>query len=254
MQPRLALAPTLWLLAALGCGGPTPTAEPLRVAAASDLQAALPEVVAAFRAASGVTVEASFGPSGQLAEQVRQGAPVDVFLAANRRYVDDLGRSGDLKPDSVRAYAVGSLVLAVRSESTGMVRSLGDLAKPEVKRVAIANPEVAPYGAAAKQALRRAGLWAAVEPKLAVAGSVRQALEAVRAGDAEAGLVGRALVGGEAVAVVDVDASLYDPIVQGMGIVAGSRRPGDAAKFAAFLVGDAGQAILARRGFAPPPR
>lgn len=242
------------LAGAAGCG-PTATARaPLRLAAASDLQSALPEVIDAFRAATGIAAEATYGASGQLAAQVRQGSPVDVLLAANRAYVDDLARSGVLLGATIRPYAVGSLVLAVRAESTGLIRSLADLSRPEVVRVAIANPEVAPYGAAARQALQRAGLWAAVEPKLAVAGSVRLALEAVRGGNADAGLVGRSLVAADAVAVVEVDPTLYDPIVQGLGVVASTPRGDEARRFSDFLLGDEGQAILARHGFGPPPR
>ena len=244
----------LGLAAQAGCGPAPGSPRRLAVAAASDLQVALPEVVDAYRQATGVEVEASFGATGQLASQIRQGSPVDLLLAANRSYVDDLARSGEIRPDSVRPYAVGSLVLAVRAESTGLVRSLADLARPEVARVAIANPEVAPYGAAARQALRRAGLWGAVEPKLAVAGSVRLALEAVRGGNADAGLVGRSLVAADAVAVVEVDPKLYDPIVQGLGVVASTPRGDEARQFSDFRLGDEGQAILARHGFGPPPR
>jgi len=254
MNRRYCLLSMLALALAAGCGRPSTGIVPLRIAAASDLQVALPEVLDAFRKSTGVEAESTYGASGQLAAQIRQGSPVDLFLAANRTYVDDLAKSGDIQSDSVRPYAVGALVLAVRAESTGLVRSLADLAKPEVARVAIANPEIAPYGAAAKQALQRAGLWAAVEPKLAVAGSVRQALEAVRSGNADAGLVGRSLVAGDAVAVVEVDVKFYDPLVQGLGVVASSSRGEDAVRLSAFILGAEGRSILARHGFGPPPR
>jgi molybdate transport system substrate-binding protein len=150
-----------------GCDTPaTPSPVPLRVAAASDLQRALPELAGAYTRSSGVEVVLSFGASGRLAVQIKAGAPFDVFLAANRKFVDDLAASGDLRPDSVRPYARGSLVLAVHRGSGDEVESLADLGKAGVKKVALANPSFAPYGAAGKQAIERAGLWADVGPKL----------------------------------------------------------------------------------------
>ena len=238
------------LVAALAAAvGPSRGAEPLRVAAASDLQAALPEVAKAFRAARGVEVATSFGASGQLAEQVRAGAPFDVFLSANLDYVRDLAASGDVRPDSVRPYARGSLVLVVNREARVAVASLADLAKPEVKAVALADPRTAPYGAAARQALERAGLWEALGPRRVQAESVRQALQFVQTGNAEAALVGRSIAGVPEVRIVEVDPALYDPIIQGLGIVARTKRADDARAFADFLAGPEGQAILARHGF-----
>ncbi|HWE36519.1 MAG TPA: molybdate ABC transporter substrate-binding protein [Isosphaeraceae bacterium] len=239
-------------LAAGGCGRPGPggAKEPLRVAAASDLQAALPKLVEKYRAAGGGEVKVSFGASGQLAEQVRQGAPFDVFLAANRAYVDELARRGDVRPDSVRAYARGTLVLAVPERLAGAIQTLDDLTKPEVKAIALANPRFAPYGFAGKAALERSGLWPKVEGKVVQAESVRQALQYVQSGNAEAALVGRAIVEVPGVRAVAIDATFYDPIIQGMGIVARTAQPREAEAFARFVLGPEGQAVLASFGFA----
>jgi molybdate transport system substrate-binding protein len=246
----------------VGCGNPqgttsSPTpagvepSNPLRIAAASDLQAALPKLGDRFRARSGIAITPTFLSSGVLAQQIKQGAPYDVFLAANEAFVRDLAREGVIRPESVHAYARGSLVLAVYGELGGRVGSLADLAGPEVKKIALASPETAPYGRAGKQALERAGLWEKLQPKIVVAESVRQALLYAQKGDAEAALVGRAIAGVPEVRTVEIDPGLYDPIVQAMGIVAHSLRGADAEAFTTFVLGEGGQAILKEFGFRP---
>jgi molybdate transport system substrate-binding protein len=221
----------------------------LRIAAASDLQAALPRLGDGFQARSGIVIAPTFLSSGVLAQQIKQGAPYDVFLAANESFVRDLAGGGFIRPESVHAYARGSLVLAVYGEMGGQIRSLGDLTRPEVKKIALANPETAPYGRAGKQALERAGLWEKLQPKIVVAESVRQALLYAQKGDAEAALVGRAIAGVPEVRTVEIDPRLYDPIVQAMGIVADSPRRADAEAFVEFVLSDEGQAILKEFGF-----
>lgn len=238
-----------------GCGSQTDRQpgepEPLRVAVASDLQAALPALASGFKQVGGIEVVFTVGSSGNLARQVRQGAPFDLFLAANRQFVADLAKDGTIRPDSLHDYGRGSLVLAVHQPSGALVQTLADLARPEIKRVALANPAFAPYGAAGKQALERAGLWEAVEPKIARAESVRQALQFVQSGNAEAGLVGLAIAKEGGVRVIAIDPTLYDPIIQGVGVVARTRQPGEAERFLRFLIGEAGQRILIGHGFAP---
>ena len=237
------------LLLAASCGLTARAAEPLRIAAASDLQAALPEVIERFHASTGIEVVPTFGASGQLAEQIKAGAPYDVFLSANLKFVKDLASAGDVRPDSVRPYARGSLVLVVNRNVNMPVDGLADLTRPEIKTLAIANPRTAPYGAAAKQALERSQLWGATAPKRVQAETVRQALQFVQTGNAEAALVGRSIADVKEVRVVEVDPKLYDAIIQGLGIVARSKRQADANAFSDYLLGKAGQAALAEFGF-----
>ncbi len=245
-------------VAASGCGKPAsvpsvkPAEEPLRVAAASDLQSVLPELARRFTETTHVAVIPTFGASGQLAEQIKAGAPFDIFLAANQKFVTDLAAGGFVHPGSVAPFAQGTLVLAIHRESGRTIEGLADLKKPDVKKIALANPALAPYGAAGKQALERAGLWTEVEPRIVQAESVRQALQFVETGNAEVGLVGKAIAGGANVRVVAVDPALYDPIIQGLGIVARSRSR-SAEPFSAFVLGPEGQRILAYFGFKAPP-
>jgi molybdate transport system substrate-binding protein len=112
-----------------------------------------------------------------LTQQIRQGAPLDVFLSADMAFVRDLAKENFVEPDTVRAYARGRLVLVVNRASGMTLEGLPALVRPEVKRVAIANPEFAPYGRAARQALEKAGLWEGLKPKIVQAETVRQALQ-----------------------------------------------------------------------------
>lgn len=225
----------------------------VHVAAASDLRQALQALIRRYRAeAPGVTVVPTFGASGQLAEQIRAGAPFALFLAANEGFVRGLAEEGLIDLDSIRPYAIGSLTLVVSRDAGAPVKSLADLAGPSVKKVAIANPETAPYGAAARQALRRAGLWDTLGPRLVIAESVRQALQFVQTGNAEAGLVGRAISDVPEVSAVAVDPALYDPIVQSLGIVSKAPRTAEARAFARFVLGPLGRETLVTHGLNPP--
>jgi molybdate transport system substrate-binding protein len=242
------------LILAVGCGTapskPAPAAsEPLRIAAASDLQTALPALVARFKRDRKIEVEFTIGSSGQLAKQIQQGAPFDVFLSANRKFVVDLAGENVVVPDSVRPYARGSLVLAVHHDFASQIKSLQDLTRPEIKKIALANPKLAPYGLAGKQALERAKLWDAVADKVVQAETVRQALQFIQTGNAEAGLVGSAVADVAEVRSIAVDPSLYDPITQALGVVSASKNRDAADAFAQFVLSEPGQSILAGFGF-----
>ena len=182
----------------------TSSAEPLRVAAASDLQLALPKLVDRFQAQTGIATSFLFGASGRLAEQIKQGRPSTSSWRPTRR-------SSATWPTQVRPAGVGSslsrgsLVLAVYHELGGTVGTLADLTKPEVKKIALANPATAPYGKAGRQALEKAGLWTKLQPKIVLAESVGQALLYAQKGDAEAALVGRAIATVPEVRAVEVD-------------------------------------------------
>jgi molybdate transport system substrate-binding protein len=224
----------------------------LRLAAASDLQLVLPKLLDRFQARTSIaTSPPVFLASGQLAQQIRQGAPFDVFLAANESFVRDLAEGGLIRQESVHPYARGSLALAVYHELGDHIRALADLTQPAVRKIALANPATAPYGKAGQQALERAGLWARLQSKIVLAESVRQALLYAQKGDAEAALVGRALATVPGIRVLELDPGLYDPIVQALGIVATTPRLADAKAFVQFILGAEGQAILGEFGFKP---
>ncbi|MFN7923659.1 MAG: molybdate ABC transporter substrate-binding protein [Bryobacteraceae bacterium] len=215
----------------------------LTVAAASDLSHLEPQL-RDLAQRGGVAVRFVFGSSGQLAQQIRQGAPYDVFLSANERYARDLEKEGVLSPGTLKEYARGRVALW---SPAGKLKSLDELAAPAVRHVAIANPVHAPYGAAAKQILERRNLWAALSGRIVFAENVRQAAQFAESGNADAGLVAWALV--KERGAVPIDASLHDPIVQVGGVVAKSAIAADGARFLAILTGDSGKALLAQAGY-----
>jgi molybdate transport system substrate-binding protein len=250
---------------ACGCSSPTPPPTPsastpakpaapdvLRIAAASDLQVVLPELIRRFRADHPIDVSEVYGASGQLTQQIEQGAPYDLFLSANQAYVRKLATEGLVEADSVRPYAHGVLVLVVNRAAGVPVEGLADLARPEVKKIAIANPAVAPYGAAAREALERAELAEAVGPRIVQAETVRQAMQFVQTGNAEAGLVAHSVAQVPEVRVLKVDSRLYSPVIQALGVITRSPRKAAAEEFARFLLGAEGQKIFESFGFKPP--
>ncbi len=223
------------------------------VAAASDLQGVLPEIIREYVREHAQKVAVTFGASGKLAEQIRAGAGFHLFLAANEAFVKKLADENLIKRESIQPYAIGSLVLVIRHDATIPVKTLADLLKPEIKTIALANPDLAPYGFAARQALKKAGLWEKVEPKLVQADSVRQAFQFVETGNADVGLVSQSLTRGSQVKVVAVDPALHDPIVQSLGVVTPTKGGVNPETFARFLTGPKGRSILKSHGFNLPP-
>ena len=226
--------------------------EPLTVAAAANLQFAFTDIGRLFEAETGQPVVFSFGSSGNLARQIENGAPVDVFAAANVNYVDDLRAKGLIVADSQQLYARGRVVLAVNRASGVQARRLEDLLRAEISHVALANPNHAPYGLAAQQALQSAGLWEVLQPKLVYGENVRQAMQFVQTDNAEAGLIALSVAKVPELSYTLVDADLHSPLNQAIAVVQGTPREAAARRFIAFVCGPQGQAILQRYGFLPP--
>lgn len=247
-------APSLCFLAAAlaavaaACGGSS-GGQTLTVAAAADLQPALIEVGQLFRQEAGVRVTFSFGSSGRLAAQIEQGAPYDVFASADIGIVRQLRQAGHLLADSEAVYALGRLALVASRDGIG---SLEGLSRPQVRRIALANPAHAPYGRAAEEALRSAGLWDKVQGKVVFGENVRQAFQFVQTGQAEAGLVALSLAVADGVNYVVVDDSLHQPIIQAAAVVKDTKREAPARRFVAFLRAPKAQQVFARYGFLPP--
>jgi molybdate transport system substrate-binding protein len=230
-------------------------APPVRVAAASSLSFALPEIVNAFRAQGGDEIEISYGSSGLFARQIARGAPFDLFLSANEAYVDQLARAG-LTRDEGTVYAVGRLVLFVPSGSTITPETpLAELprlhAQGVLRRLAVAHPEHAPYGIAARQALEQSGAWTGLKNTLVIGESVAQTARFVTTGAADAGLLAHALALQPQVAghgrFALVPEALHVPLRQRMVLL--NRANTAAAAFYAFLREPGAREILVRHGF-----
>jgi len=220
------MSPALALVLAVACAPPQSS---VVVAAAADLQFAMPALVDAFSAAHpGVHVDVVHGSSGAFFAQVARGAPFDVFLSADVAYVDRLVAGGHARDHFV--YGTGRLVLYSRAGAP--VSAAGGpavVADPQVARVALANPRHAPYGRAAEAALRSMGLYDVARPKFVLGENVAQAVHFVDSGAADVGFVALAFVRSPALAGkgvwVEVPATAHPPLVQGGCVVATTKEP-----------------------------
>jgi molybdate transport system substrate-binding protein len=224
----------------------TPT---LTVAAASDLATLEQPLQTAFEKTNPNRIRWVTGASAILAQQIENGAPYDVFLSANAQFVESLAEKRKIEPKSVKAYATGRIGLLWRD---GKPHEVKDLSENWVRFVALPNPDLAPYGLAARQALEKIGIWAAVRPKAVYGENVRQTLQLFESGNADAVLTSASLLQGKSAQIIPAD--LHPPIRQEAGIVSGSRNPVAAARFLQFLSSAAAQSVFGRYGFGKPAR
>jgi molybdate transport system substrate-binding protein len=223
------------------------------VSAASDLRFAFEELGERFERETGVRVTLNFGSTGHLAQQIERGAPVDVFAAANVSFVEDLVRKGLIIPDTVDLYARGFIILWTRDDSPLRFDRIEDLLQPDVRRVAIANPAHAPYGIAAREALRSAGIWERVQPRLVLGENVNQALQFAQTGNVDAGIIALSLgVVVEGGRYFIVPRELHNPIDQALGVVSTTPREREARAFAQFINGPIGRPVMEKYGFDLP--
>jgi molybdate transport system substrate-binding protein len=231
---------------------------PPLIAAASDLQFSLPLVVAAFRAASGRNVSVTFGSSGNFARQIRQGAPFQMFLSADENFVRELSAAGLTQGDG-DVYGIGRIALIVpRGSPLKPDGTLADLraalSDGRLTRFAIPNPEHAPYGRRAEQALRYAGLWEPIRDKLVLGENVSQAAQFATSGEAQGGIIAYSLALSPDVSRLGAFALIpqewNEPLRQRMVLLKGA---GETARsFYAFVKSDPGRKILERSGFVLP--
>lgn len=232
----------------------------LRVAAAADLEPVLPPILEQFEHATGIHAEATYQASAMLTTQIMNGAPFDVFLSADlgfpKRLIDAGVADAAGSPDSTTpiTYAKGTLVLWTRKDSR-LTPSLDLLRSPALKRLAIANPDRAPYGKAAVAALQKLGLYDELKPRVATAENIAQAAQFVDSGNAEAGLISLTsaltprLQSDGAYFVMPRD--LYPPIEQGAVIVSHTGQRAAAHKLLDFLLSESVQKQLAASGLTP---
>jgi molybdate transport system substrate-binding protein len=227
----------------------------VRVVAASDLQFALPDLAARFSQDTGERVALNFGSSGKFAQQIMQGLPADLYMAADESFVFQLADAG-LTQGRGDLYALGRLAALVPIASTitldPALRGLHE-SWARIEHFAIANPEHAPYGRAAQQALRHVGLWEAAQPKLVLGENISQATQFVTSGAAQAGISALSLALAPEVAKrarhLALPADSHAPLRQRMVLLRSSGT--HALRFYRFLQSAAAQAILRRYGFAP---
>ncbi|MDF2672216.1 MAG: modA [Clostridiales bacterium] len=221
----------------------------ITIAAASSLTKAFTEVGAAFEKAENCRVTFSFGATGSLSEQLINGAPFDVFAAADESIVAKLDKAGQLISDTIQPYAVGSLGIASLKKSNIEIKSIEDLLKPEIKKIAIANTETAPYGITAKQTLENSKLWDKIEPKLVYGKNISDTLALVTTGNVEAGFISLSLNDTETLNFTLIDSKMHEPIRQAIAVTKRTKEEEMGRKFIEFVKSKEGQEIMSKYGF-----
>jgi molybdate transport system substrate-binding protein len=232
-------------------------AQTLRVAAAADLQFAMNDLAERFERKTGTKVAISYGSSGNFRSQIENGAPFDVFFSADALYPQQLVSAGLAEKQSLCLYAQGHLVLWTPAEGNLRVAGRGFevLKDSRVEKIAIANPEHAPYGRAAVAALQKAGLYEQIKSKLVFGENISQAAQFAQSGSAQVGIVALSLTyaesmkGGER---WEVPAELYPPLHQYAVILHSSTNKAAASAFLEFVKGDEGRNVLSKYGLTPP--
>lgn len=237
-------------------------AQQLKVAAAADLSSVMPSLVAAFEKQTGLRVSVSLGSSGNFFAQIQNGAPFDVFLSADRSYPERLQETNLAQPGSMVEYARGKLVLWTPRSSQlhfaadkdgALLGDLGGLSAPAVRRIAIANPEHAPYGRAALAVLEYYGIYEKVREKLVLGENIAQTAQFAQAGNADVACIAYSIAltpqmkaRGQFVLIPQYS---YPPLEQAAVVLKSSKNKAQAQRFLEFLGTAKAQAILRRFGF-----
>jgi molybdate transport system substrate-binding protein len=224
----------------------------ITVAAASDLTNTFEELGREFEATNKIKVVFVFGSTGLLTRQIENGAPMDLFAAANVSYIDQLEQKDLIVPGTKQVYARGRITLWTTADSPLKIETVADLTRPEVKRIAIANPDHAPYGLAAQQALQSAGVWEMVKPKLVYGDNIRQTLQYAETGNVDVAIVALSLSQESKGRWTLIPEQLHQPIDQALALIKTTRNEAAARAFASFVSGPKGREILQKYGFAFP--
>lgn len=247
-----------WTVACLLSLAVVPVAWPqavLRLAAAADLEPVLPPLLSDFQHTTGIRVDATYQASATLTAQIENGAPFDVFLSADMGYPRKLIDAEIAEPTSLAAYARGTLVLWRRKDSSLPPLSIPLFSDPALKRLAIADPERAPYGRAAVAALKKLHVYDQLKPRIVTAENVAQAAQFVESGNAQAGLISLTLALTPQLASSGtywiMPRGLYPAIEQGMVVIRRTSQQAAAHQLLNYLLSSAAQAQFAKSGLTP---
>jgi molybdate transport system substrate-binding protein len=227
------------------------SAAELTVHAAASLADAVKEIGAAYQKETGEKLQFNFGASSLLERQIEQGAPGDLFFAADEAKMDALEKKDMLLPGTRHSLLSNSLVIVVAADATAAPKSASDLTKPEYRKLAIAEPQSVPAGIYAREYLQKAGLWDALKEKVVPMENVRTALAAVESGNVEAGFVYKtdSLISKRVKVAVEISAADGPKISYPLAVLKSSKAPERANKFAEYLASPTARAIFEKFGF-----
>jgi molybdate transport system substrate-binding protein len=244
------------VITALFMAGAT-CAQEIRVAAAADLKFAMQEVAAQFEKQTGTKVDVTYGSSGNFFSQLQNGAPFDLFFSADIDYPRKLEAAGLAEPGTLYEYAIGRIAIWTPADAKVDVASLGwkALLDASVQKIAIANPEHAPYGRAAIAALQKAGIYEQVKPKLVFGENISQAAQFVQSGNAQAGIVAMSLVvspGMKDGKRWEIPEDMHPPIEQAVIVLKNAKNKNSAYAFLRFAMSVEAHQTFAKYGFTLP--
>ncbi|HTC87637.1 MAG TPA: molybdate ABC transporter substrate-binding protein [Bryobacteraceae bacterium] len=245
---RLRSIALLFIVASCAPGG-QPERSSITIAAAANLVEVAQAIGSEFEAQTKIHPVFSFGSTAVLTTQIENSAPFDVFLAADAEHIDKLDQEGLLVKGSSAIYAVGVLALWIPPGRNVPIGKIADLNNSDVHVIALANPKLAPYGAAAVETLQHAGIWDQVQAKVVYAENISMAKQYGTSKNADAVFTAYSLVLKEAGKVIPVDESLHQPIVQKLGVIARTQHRDEAQSFTQFVLHGPGSAILNRFGY-----
>ena len=233
------------------------SAQELTLSVAISMKEAVEEIGRAFTAyRPGVRLRYNFGSSGELQKQIEAGAPVDLFISAAQRQMDELEQKKLIVTETRRVFARNVLTVITPADSRLDLAKPADLLDPRVGKIAIGNPKTVPVGQYAEESLKALGLWDRLQPRLVFSENVRQALDYVARGEVDAGFVyttDAAVRGGQVKEAFRPAEDTYRPVLYPAAVITGSRHPALARAYIDLLTSREGQAVLSRLGFQPPP-
>lgn len=232
----------------------TPSTTPkLRIAAAADLTLAFKEIATQFEQETKIPTEITFASTGTTAMQIENGAPYDVFAAADVSYIDGLNKKGLILDGTQQLYAQGRIGIATLKGSNLGIKELKDLAdNPKVKKIAIAEPSHAPYGKAAKQAFEHLNLWDKVQSKMVYGQNIQDTLTILKSGNVDAAIISLSIYKPDEVDFTLIEGSWHAPLNQMMAILKSTKQEENARKFIDYVNGEKGREVMKKYGFLLP--
>ncbi|MBD1859127.1 molybdate ABC transporter substrate-binding protein [Leptolyngbya sp. FACHB-1624] len=224
----------------------------ITVSAAADLKYAFQDLATQWEQETGHKVVLNFGSTGQLAQQIERGASPDLFAAANKSFIEALDQKGLIQSETKLLYGRGRLVIWTKPNRELALKDLKDLTRPEIQRIAIANPNHAPYGVAAQQALESIGIWQEIQPKLVLAENIRQAQQYAETGNVDVALVALSLSVHKSGKWQLIPEELHKPLDQMMAVPKRAQHPGLGQEFAKFIDSQKGRPTMQKYGFVLP--
>jgi molybdate transport system substrate-binding protein len=253
MSVVMRVAALLLLLSTAGVA----QAQEVTLSVAISMKDVVEELGRGFMAARpGVTLRYNFGSSGELQKQIEAGAPVDLFISAAQRQMDDLEKAGLITVTTRRVFARNVLTVVKPVDSKIDIAKPADLLDARITKIAVGNPKTVPVGQYTEESLKALGLWEKLQPKLIFSENVRQALDYVARGEVDAGFVYTTDATTRTQQIKEAfrpPEDTYRPVLYPVAVVASSKNPAIARAFADLLMSRDGQMVLGRFGFLPPP-